>query len=352
MSQNNPLPRRKPFQIYVPIHRRNNTQSESASPTKSLDPSTTTTINANTTSSQDDGLVRRGRGRFRAPSSSPTSGHSPVQSPCISNDDEQQQQQQQQQHSIVDDNKSSSGHSSSQSVSNHPMSNGSSPPTPTKNTITDDNLATAMEKSLSLESKEDWEQLDDELEQEDKNNEHPLTAGKSKVKKSISSSSSSTTPPPPPIEAGTTILDCSGFPASFKTYHIQDMFRIYEDMPGSFKIKWMDDTRALIIFGSAATAKRAYIDNINNPTAKIRPYTGAVEFTASTKGEPIPQRPVTTDMVARRLVHGALGMKRPTRTREQLQQEKDMLQSIREQREAKKQQAAREANEISNAFFG
>lgn len=49
----------------------------------------------------------------------------------------------------------------------------------------------------------------------------------------------------------------------------------------------------------------------------------------ATKGEPIPQRPVTTDMVARRLVHGALGMKRPTRTREQLQQEKDMLQSIR-----------------------
>lgn len=47
------------------------------------------------------------------------------------------------------------------------------------------------------------------------------------------------------------------------------------------------------------------------------------------KGEPIPQRPATTDMVARRLVHGALGMKRPTRTREQLQQEKDMLQSVR-----------------------
>lgn len=72
------------------------------------------------------------------------------------------------------------------------------------------------------------------------------------AKKSIPASSSS---PPPPIEAGTTILDCSGFPASFKTYHIQDMFRIYEDMPGSFKIKWMDDTRALIIFGSAATGK-------------------------------------------------------------------------------------------------
>lgn len=176
MSQNNPLPRRKPFQIYVPIHRRNNTQSESASPTRPIDSISTTTINANTTSSQDDGLVRRGRGRFRAPSSSPTSGHSSVQSPCISNDDEQQQQ-----HSIVDDSKSSSSHSNQQSVSNHPMSNGS-PTTPTKSTITDENLATAMEKSLSLESKEDWEQLDDELEEEDDNNEHPSTAGKSKGK--------------------------------------------------------------------------------------------------------------------------------------------------------------------------
>ncbi|CDS08397.1 hypothetical protein LRAMOSA09760 [Lichtheimia ramosa] len=344
MSQNNPLPRRKPFQIYVPVHRRNNTQSESASPTKSIDSTTTTTTNTST-GSQDDGLVRRGRGRFRAPSSSPTSGHSPIQSPCPSSNDKQQQQQQQQ--SIVNDSKSSSTSSSSHSslsVSGNPASPLTTTPT-TKNTITDENLAASMEKSLSLESKEDWEQLDDELELENNNK----NTGKSKAKKSIPASSSS---PPPPIEAGTTILDCSGFPASFKTYHIQDMFRIYEDMPGSFKIKWMDDTRALIIFGSAATAKRAYIDNINNPTAKIRPYTGPVEFTASPKGEPIPQRPATTDMVARRLVHGALGMKRPTRTREQLQQEKDMLQSVREQREAKKQQAAREANEISNAFFG
>ncbi|KAI7875175.1 hypothetical protein K492DRAFT_240424 [Lichtheimia hyalospora FSU 10163] len=333
MSQNSPLPRRKPFQIYVPVHRRNNTQSESASPTKPIDPITTTTTTT-TTSLQDDGLVRRGRGRFRAPSSSPTAGQSPVQSPCSSNDDKQQL-------SLVDDSKSSSSHNS-QSVSNH--HNGS----PCPPTITAEDLATTMEKSLSLESKEDWEQLDDELELEDSNHEQSSTLSKSNVKKSIPSSSS----PPPPMEAGTTILDCSGFPASFKTYHIQDMFRIYEDMPGSFKIKWMDDTRALIIFGSAATAKRAYIDNINNPTAKVKPYTGAVEFTSSTKGEPIPQRPVTTDMVARRLVHGALGMKRPARTPEQLQQEKDMLQSARDQREAKKQQAAREANEISNAFFG
>lgn len=265
MSQNNPLPRRKPFQIYVPVHRRNNTQSESASPTKSIDSTTTTTTNTST-GSQDDGLVRRGRGRFRAPSSSPTSGHSPIQSPCPSSNDKQQQQQQQQ--SIVNDSKSSSTSSSSHSslsVSGNPASPLTTTPT-TKNTITDENLAASMEKSLSLESKEDWEQLDDELELENNNKNTAKSEGKKVIlmhvhsitqllfiaKKSIPASSSS---PPPPIEAGTTILDCSGFPASFKTYHIQDMFRIYEDMPGSFKIKWMDDTRALIIFGSAATGK-------------------------------------------------------------------------------------------------
>lgn len=273
MSQNNPLPRRKPFQIYVPVHRRNNTQSESASPTKSIDSTTTTTTTTTNTStcSQDDGLVRRGRGRFRAPSSSPTSGHSPIQSPCPSNNDkQQQQQQQQQQQSIVNDSKSSSSNHSCLSVSGNPASPLT---TPTKNTITDENLAASMEKSLSLESKEDWEQLDDELELENNNNKN---TGKSKGKKVILMhvhsitqlpfiakksipASSSPPPPPPPIEAGTTILDCSGFPASFKTYHIQDMFRIYEDMPGSFKIKWMDDTRALIIFGSAATGKYLFM---------------------------------------------------------------------------------------------
>lgn len=35
-------------------------------------------------------------------------------------------------------------------------------------------------------------------------------------------------------------------------------------MPGSFKIKWMDDTRALIIFGSAATGKMYTTDGVDD----------------------------------------------------------------------------------------
>ncbi|KAI9322830.1 hypothetical protein BX666DRAFT_2023266 [Dichotomocladium elegans] len=56
-------------------------------------------------------------------------------------------------------------------------------------------------------------------------------------------------------------------------------------------------------------------------------------------------------MVARRLVHGALGMRRPTQTAEQRQAEKDMLQAVRDQREAKKQQAALSEQLNTDAFY-
>jgi hypothetical protein len=43
----------------------------------------------------------------------------------------------------------------------------------------------------------------------------------------------------------------------------------------------------------------------------------------------VPRRPATTDMVARRLVHGALGVRAPSRSKEQRQAEKDALKSAR-----------------------
>lgn len=55
----------------------------------------------------------------------------------------------------------------------------------------------------------------------------------------------------------TTILDCYDFPSSFKTHHLQDMFREYESMRGGYSIKWVDDTRALIIFEHPNTGKDA-----------------------------------------------------------------------------------------------
>lgn len=57
----------------------------------------------------------------------------------------------------------------------------------------------------------------------------------------------------PPPEEPTTILDCHDFPPSFQTHHLHDIFRNYEAMRGGYKIKWLSDTRALIIFEHPAT---------------------------------------------------------------------------------------------------
>ncbi|KAG1244224.1 hypothetical protein G6F68_015531 [Rhizopus microsporus] len=82
----------------------------------------------------------------------------------------------------------------------------------------------------------------------------------------------------PPPEEPTTILDCHDFPPSFQTHHLHDIFRNYETMRGGYKIKLLSDTRALIIFEHPATAKKAYIDNVTNALAKIRPYDGPTDF--------------------------------------------------------------------------
>ncbi|KAL9538924.1 hypothetical protein MBANPS3_010584 [Mucor bainieri] len=109
-------------------------------------------------------------------------------------------------------------------------------------------------------------------------------------------------------------------------------------MKGGYSIKWVDDTRALIVFEHPNT------DHINSPIIKIRPYKGRVE-----SKRPIPRRPVTTDMVAKRLVHSALGV-RSTKTAEQRQAEKELLKAAKEQRLAQKASSAAREKQIASAF--
>ncbi|KAI9321354.1 hypothetical protein BX666DRAFT_1850932 [Dichotomocladium elegans] len=114
----------------------------------------------------------------------------------------------------------------------------------------------------------------------------------------------------PTVEEPTTILDCYDFPPAFKTHHLHDIFREYANMRGGYRIKWMDDTRALIIFEHPATAKKAYIDNVSNPLAKIRPYSGPTDF-LKCKVIVRQHRPVSVDL-KRASYSGAYGM-RPER---------------------------------------
>jgi hypothetical protein len=82
----------------------------------------------------------------------------------------------------------------------------------------------------------------------------------------------------PIVDEPTVVLDCYDFPPAFKTHHLHDIFRSYESSRGGYKIKWLSDTRALIIFDHPATAKKAYIDNVTHALAKIRPYDGSTDF--------------------------------------------------------------------------
>lgn len=82
----------------------------------------------------------------------------------------------------------------------------------------------------------------------------------------------------------TRILELSGFPPQLKTKDLQQVFAAYEEEKGGYKIKWVDDTTALIIFADPATAKKAYLRTIMSPPqqlvndngvpAKIKPYDG------------------------------------------------------------------------------
>lgn len=82
----------------------------------------------------------------------------------------------------------------------------------------------------------------------------------------------------------TRILELSGFPPQLKTRDLQQVFAAYEEEKGGYKIKWVDDTTALIIFADPSTAKKAYLRTIMSPPAqlindngvpaKIKPYDG------------------------------------------------------------------------------
>ncbi|KAI9636004.1 uncharacterized protein MKK02DRAFT_33300 [Dioszegia hungarica] len=78
--------------------------------------------------------------------------------------------------------------------------------------------------------------------------------------------------------AVTRILHLSSFPAELKTRDLQAMFKEYEGEKGGFRIKWVDDVNALVVFVDAGVAKRAYLNFLLYPPmafpapAKIRPY--------------------------------------------------------------------------------
>ncbi|WVQ94009.1 hypothetical protein IAU59_001087 [Kwoniella sp. CBS 9459] len=76
--------------------------------------------------------------------------------------------------------------------------------------------------------------------------------------------------------AVTRILHLANFSADLKTRDLQNMFKEWENEKGGFRIKWLDDVNALVVFADASVAKRAYLSLLLRPppafSGLIRPY--------------------------------------------------------------------------------
>ncbi|KAF9434469.1 hypothetical protein BGZ76_007975 [Entomortierella beljakovae] len=156
------------------------------------------------------------------------------------------------------------------------------------------------------------------------------------------------------IDDDTYILELYDFSSSIKTMHLTDIFSSYENRSGGFRIKWVDDTKALVIFESAAVAKLAFNANVDNQIVKMRPYTGADKDSIRKTGGPSSgtfngARPAKTDSVARRLVQGALGL-RVKRTPEQIAEEKALVQAAKEARDIQRQEQQKQRQEQDAMF--
>ncbi|KAF1803710.1 hypothetical protein FB192DRAFT_1082674 [Mucor lusitanicus] len=139
----------------------------------------------------------------------------------------------------------------------------------------DDDADYSLDYDNHNEQSEDWENI---LRQYDRYSMNDDDKRKSKRASRIMDSYQDLPVEVPIVDEPTVVLDCYDFPPAFKTHHLHDIFRSYESSRGGYKIKWLSDTRALIIFDHPATAKKAYIDNVTHALAKIRPYDGPTDF--------------------------------------------------------------------------
>lgn len=57
----------------------------------------------------------------------------------------------------------------------------------------------------------------------------------------------------------TRILALTGFPKELKTRDIQAAFSEWETANGGFKIKWIDDTSLLVVFGDATVGESCFL---------------------------------------------------------------------------------------------
>ncbi|KAJ3329703.1 R3H and coiled-coil domain-containing protein 1 [Blyttiomyces sp. JEL0837] len=189
---------------------------------------------------------------------------------------------------------------------------------------------------------EEWETLGDES--------LPIPPKENSTKPKSAWSSTGTSSIPPWESTGSTrVLECYDFSPSFKT---EDLVGILTDTTSSggndFRIKWINDTSALFIFQNEASAKKSYARAVTSPFVKVRPFEGPVP-TDSSRPE-LSVRPVKTDVVARRMIAGALGVRARKKTASEEEEDKKKIKDALYQRLAEKQSKQQREAELQAAW--
>ncbi|KAI9301507.1 hypothetical protein BJ944DRAFT_271404 [Cunninghamella echinulata] len=130
------------------------------------------------------------------------------------------------------------------------------------------------------------------------------------------------------------VIECKGLSIE----EVDDIFNKYESMRGGYGVKSMNEEQILIVFGHTSTGSRAWQENKNNN--KIQVFKGSMDLVKDVipmRKSAMSQKPTSSNMVARRLIHGALGMKAPIRTEAQKKADQKLLDTARSERNAKRE---------------
>lgn len=68
----------------------------------------------------------------------------------------------------------------------------------------------------------------------------------------------------------TRVLELKGFSLSFHTRDIHALLRPWEDVGGGYRIKWLDDETAYLVFSDAGVAKQVYLRVLSTPPVILR----------------------------------------------------------------------------------
>ncbi|KAI8822448.1 uncharacterized protein EV422DRAFT_613562 [Fimicolochytrium jonesii] len=187
------------------------------------------------------------------------------------------------------------------------------------------------------DEQEDWERLDTDEEEDQTPAAEVAAAASRRVGDWVE-------------DASTTTLDIHSFPPAFRTHDLELIFEDFTHTRGGFRIKWVDDTRALVVFRHPDTARAAYAKALGNPFIRVKPHTG--EIPDDGYRTPRSPAPVKSDMVARRLVAGALGMRSAKKTAEEVERDREKLQKARDKIALEKKQREERERRLAAAWDG